>query len=91
MSIQYNDSKDGALMKEIESSNIYQKNLTKFFIIALHIFGITTLVFLIFLLVTDAKSGKPLRPDFPIAPCVHKRNESFMCEPVPRSAQAGLG
>jgi len=62
----------------------------KFLIKALHIFGIAALVFLIFLLLVDAKWEAPRLPDFSRAPCMHKRNVSVVFGPVLRPTPARI-
>ena len=68
-----------------------QENFMKFFIIALHIFGIGALIFLIFLLLVDAKWEAPRWPDLSTAPCMHERNVSVVFGPVHLPNPAGNG
>ena len=56
----------------------------KLTIIALHILGITAMVILIFLLLTDAKWENPSQSNYSTIPCWYKRNQTILHGPVIR-------
>ena len=88
---QFQDLNDESPIKEIDPSNIYQKNFMKLTTIALLILGITAMVILIFLLLTDAKWENPSQSNYSTVPRWYKRNQTSLHGPVIRPAPTGHG
>ena len=88
---QFQDLNDESPIKEIDPSNIYQKNFMKLTTIALLILGITAMVILIFLLLIDARWEPPCQSNFSTVTCLYKRNQTIHNGPVIRPAPTGLG
>ena len=76
--------------KNIQSTNDFQKIFMKFSIVALNIIWIASIIFLIFLLLSDAKWGNRNQSNFSRV-CFQKTNETVINGPIHRPAPAGLG
>ena len=76
--------------KNIQSTNDFQKIFMKFSIVALNIIWIASIIFLIFLLLSDANWVNRNQSNFSRA-CFQKTNETVINGPIHRPAPAGLG